>query len=180
MTDAVSAATTPHCARHAGCDGWRLVNRNGLSVIKEVVPPSTSETCHSQASARQFFIYPRGESDPPSARIKCRQPVRESVEIAPGIPHRFTNSGAGAVRFRVISAPSTAEGTICYCAVEAHRRRAPQSHHQARRCPGRILHADRGSKICSRDIAHELRRHDRVGTMGRVGLSLAGYSNRDS
>ena len=36
---------------------------------------------------------------------------------------------------------------------------------------GCILHADRGSQFRSRAMARELRRHDMVGSMGRVGAA---------
>ena len=45
---------------------------------------------------------------------------------------------------------------------------------------GCILHADSGSQFRSRAMARELRRHDMVGSMGRVGASLlTGYSILD-
>src|SRR3546814_13687240 len=37
---------------------------------------------------------------------------------------------------------------------------------------GCILHADRGSQFRSRAMARELRRHDMVGSMGRVGAAV--------
>ena len=45
---------------------------------------------------------------------------------------------------------------------------------------GCILHADSGSQFRSRAMARELRRHDIVGSMGRVGAALlTGYLGRD-
>lgn len=112
MTDPVSAATAAHYVWGVGCDGWRLVDHEGLSVIEELVPPGASETWHSHATARQFFFILEGRATLLLAGSSVDIQAGEGIEVPPGIAHRFTNSGDGAVRFLVISAPSTAEDRV--------------------------------------------------------------------
>ena len=40
------------------CDGWYLVQAEGLSVIEEAMPPGTEETRHHHLKSRQFFLVP--------------------------------------------------------------------------------------------------------------------------
>jgi hypothetical protein len=52
----VDAATAEHYVWGNGCDGWHLLKTEGLSVIKERVPPGESERAHLHTKARQFFF----------------------------------------------------------------------------------------------------------------------------
>ena len=103
----VSRATSPHYAWGEACDGWRLVDGAGLSVIEERVPPGASERRHSHRLARQFFYVLEGEA---SLEVEGTEHVLtkgRGLEVEPGGRHRFTNRSAADVVFLVISAPTT-------------------------------------------------------------------------
>ena len=90
-----------------GCDGWRLLKRQDLSVIAERVPPGAREARHVHAVSRQFFFILSGR-----AVIEvdgCVHDVDEGqgLEIAPGQVHQFRNESETDVHFLVISQPTT-------------------------------------------------------------------------
>ena len=53
MISAVSSATVTSYGWGPQCHGWRLVQRDALSVIEEEMPPGASETWHFHKWARQ-------------------------------------------------------------------------------------------------------------------------------
>lgn len=102
-----SRENAPHYRWGQGCDGWRLADEPGLSVIEERMPPGTSEVRHHHERARQYFRVLDGE-----AMLECggeRHMLRagEGLEVPPGTPHRLSNESAIDLRFLVISAPTT-------------------------------------------------------------------------
>jgi len=90
------------------CDGWRLVERPGLSVKRERVPPGAGETPHLHSRARQFFFVLAGEATLELGARTIAFGPGEGVEVPPGLGHRFVNRSSTDVHFLVISAPSTA------------------------------------------------------------------------
>jgi mannose-6-phosphate isomerase-like protein (cupin superfamily) len=89
------------------CDGWHLLKRDDLSVIKERVPPGRSEKRHLHRSARQFFYILSGEA---ALEIEGREyglSAGQGIEIPPGAPHRFRNESGADVVFLVISSPKS-------------------------------------------------------------------------
>ena len=52
----VSKASVPHYSWASVCDGWRLIDTPGLSVVEERVPPGAEEVRHYHNEARQFFM----------------------------------------------------------------------------------------------------------------------------
>jgi hypothetical protein len=57
ITAPVSNASAPHYTWARICDGWRLVDTPGLSVIEERVPPGAGEVRHYHNQARQFVCF---------------------------------------------------------------------------------------------------------------------------
>jgi len=51
----LDSSNAPHYRWGADCDGWRLLDEPGLSVIEEQVPPGAAEQRHHHATSRQFF-----------------------------------------------------------------------------------------------------------------------------
>ncbi|NRQ39178.1 cupin domain-containing protein [Nonomuraea sp. NN258] len=105
--EVVSVAGAPHYQWGDGCDGWRLADADGLSVIEERMPPGTAEVWHLHERARQFFYVLDG-------RAVMRTPGREAelnpgdgVEIPPGLPHQLANVSAAELRFLAVSGPTT-------------------------------------------------------------------------
>lgn len=101
-------STSEHYAWGGVCDGWRLLDRPDLSVIRERVPAGAAEVRHRHHQARQFFFVLAGmatiEFDDDQAVFGPGQ----GVEVAPGVRHRFVNRSDQDVEFLVISAPTTA------------------------------------------------------------------------
>ncbi len=102
-----SRENAPHYTWGQACDGWRLADAQGLSVIEERMPPGAAEIRHHHKSARQSFRILEGVAvlECGGERVVLRKD--EGLEIPPGVSHRIANHGASDVRFLVISAPTT-------------------------------------------------------------------------
>lgn len=106
MTVVVSKENAEHYRWGAACDGWRLVDRDDLSVIHERMPCGSAETRHFHEKARQFFFVLSGELSIEVAGTVCVVAAGRGLEIAPGAPHRVVATGAAAAEFLVVSQPS--------------------------------------------------------------------------
>ncbi|WP_127532563.1 cupin domain-containing protein [Paenibacillus kobensis] len=89
------------------CDGWRLVQNEGLSVIHERMPAHTSEVKHYHEKARQFFFVLSGTATMDIGGKEIQLNEQEGIEVAPLIPHRLLNQSDRDVEFLVISAPNS-------------------------------------------------------------------------
>lgn len=106
MSIPISKTTADHYLWAKVCDGWRLANSQGLSVIEEKVPAGASEDRHYHEHARQFFYILSGVA---TFEIDGREfliPANSGIEVAPGLRHKFMNRSSDDVCFLVISAPS--------------------------------------------------------------------------
>jgi mannose-6-phosphate isomerase-like protein (cupin superfamily) len=90
-----------------GCDGWRLLSREDLSVIQERIPPGHGEVLHLHTRARQMFYVIEGQLEIELAGEKVLLASGDSLEVAPMQHHRVTNSSKADAHFLVISSPST-------------------------------------------------------------------------
>jgi len=104
----ISKSTAPHYAWGNGCDGWRLADGNGLSVIEERMPPGTREVRHIHAAAQQVFYVLEGTLSFQLGDDTIHAVSGQAVRIPPGTPHHVwaTADGPGAT-FLVISQPTT-------------------------------------------------------------------------
>ncbi|HZZ40709.1 MAG TPA: cupin domain-containing protein [Acidobacteriaceae bacterium] len=105
----VSAETAEHYVwgqqQSSVCDGWHLVQSEGLSVIEERMPPEAREERHLHSRARQFFYVLEGEL---TLEVDGREHglgVGQGLEVPPGSPHQALNATREAVRFLVVSSP---------------------------------------------------------------------------
>jgi len=101
----ISKATAPHYIWGDRCDGWRLVQAGGLSVIHERMPPHTAEVRHHHRAARQFFFILSGIATMEHGDECVELRSGDGVEIAPGMPHRIRNESERDIEFLVVSAP---------------------------------------------------------------------------
>lgn len=103
----IEKASAPHYVWGQNCDGWRLVDTPGLTVIQERMPPGTQEVRHFHQKARQFFYIIAGtatlELNGQTESLKPGQ----GLEIAPEAPHQIMNTGPNDLEFLVISQPTT-------------------------------------------------------------------------
>jgi mannose-6-phosphate isomerase-like protein (cupin superfamily) len=97
----------PHYTWGHACDGWRLVDRDDLSVIRERVPPGAGEALHRHQRAEQVFIVLSGELLIEVESVAATLRAGDSLEVRPGSAHRVSNPGGIDVWFLVVSAPST-------------------------------------------------------------------------
>jgi mannose-6-phosphate isomerase-like protein (cupin superfamily) len=108
----ISIESAEHYKWGADCDGWHLVKTSDLSVIEELMPPSTSEVRHSHAHARQFFYVLEGEL---SIDIEYHLFVLkkgEGIEVSPGQQHQAMNKSASRLRIIVTSQPPSHDDRI--------------------------------------------------------------------
>jgi mannose-6-phosphate isomerase-like protein (cupin superfamily)/GNAT superfamily N-acetyltransferase len=103
----VDESNAEHYRWGGDCDGWHLLKTDGLSVIKERVPPGRGEMRHYHRSARQFFYILAGEALLEVGESEHRLAAGQGIEVPPGIPHRFRNGSEIDVVFLVISSPKS-------------------------------------------------------------------------
>jgi len=106
----VSKELSIHYKWGAGCDGWKVLDRENLSVIVEKMPPGTAETMHHHKRATQFFYILKGEA---MFEIEGETVIierDEGIEIEPLKNHRISNKTGSDLEFIVISQPTTKHG----------------------------------------------------------------------
>ncbi|MEO3946452.1 cupin domain-containing protein [Gorillibacterium sp. CAU 1737] len=102
-----SKETAVHYGWGEGCDGWRLVQREELSVIHERMPAGTREVKHYHRAARQFFFVLAGKAVLWIDGTSHELGPHEGVEVAPDTAHYICNDFEESVEFLVISHPAT-------------------------------------------------------------------------
>ena len=106
-TAPVSRSSARHYTWANVCDGWRLIDTPGLSVVEERVPPGARETRHYHNEARQFFYVLSGTAVVGTEEREHQIPAGSGIEVGPGVHHKFMNRSEEDVVFLVISEPST-------------------------------------------------------------------------
>ena len=94
------------------CEGFRLVQTENLSVIQEIMPPSTMEQMHYHNEAMQFFYIIKGIA---TFIIENEQIVVDKgngIQILPKIKHQIQNNQSFELEFLVISQPQTKNDRI--------------------------------------------------------------------
>ena len=107
MARKVSRETARHYNWKEVCDGWHLVEHDGLSIIAERMPPNTAEDMHYHQRAAQFFYLLSGQV------IMCFTDHEEhllpgqGLEIPPMEAHQMTNPFSQDAQFIVVSSPKS-------------------------------------------------------------------------
>jgi mannose-6-phosphate isomerase-like protein (cupin superfamily) len=101
----IATTTAEHYTWGNNCDGWHLVRTPDLSIIEELMPPSTSETRHRHTRSRQFFYVLQGEFTIEIEHHDFTLKPGEGIEIAPGQTHRAANRSDKPLRILVTSQP---------------------------------------------------------------------------
>lgn len=107
MESPVSRANCPHYIWGGVCDGWRLTDHPGLSIIEERVPPGAAEHRHHHRHARQFFYVLTGAAVLEIEGTEHVVAQGQGLEVPPGRRHQFMNRSATDVVFLVVSSPAT-------------------------------------------------------------------------
>jgi mannose-6-phosphate isomerase-like protein (cupin superfamily) len=103
----VSTINAEHYLWGQGCDGWRLLQRDDLSVIQERVPAGKAEVMHYHEHARQFFYILEGQAQMAFEDQVVLMQKGVGIEIPPLTKHRFENMSDQDVLFLVISSPKS-------------------------------------------------------------------------
>lgn len=104
----INRATAEHYRWGAGCDGWRLVSNDQLSVIEERIPPGLGEVAHFHERARQLFYVLSGRLAIEFEGTTEYLDRGDSLEVAPRAVHRVHNPFEEEAVFLVVSSPTTA------------------------------------------------------------------------
>lgn len=107
VTSVRDRTTAEHYTWGALCEGWRLLDQPGLTVIQERMPPGSAEQRHVHAHARQLFFVLGGELQIEQDLTVHRLHAGQALEMPPNTPHRVRNASSADVSFLVVSAPST-------------------------------------------------------------------------
>ena len=108
----INKSSTNHYEWGKKCEGWHLVNNTELSVIKEMMPPSTTEVEHFHKRARQFFYILKGKANFKLENKEIILLAGDGIEVPPNTIHKISNNSNDQVEFLVISQPSTKEDRV--------------------------------------------------------------------
>ena len=99
QTMPVSIDSAEHYLWGGGCDGWHLLERDDLSVIRERVPPGARETRHRHVQARQFFYVLDGAAVIEVDGVLHALATGQGLHVPPGagFPSRVLQSSMHAV-----------------------------------------------------------------------------------
>jgi mannose-6-phosphate isomerase-like protein (cupin superfamily) len=89
------------------CDGWTLVDEEGLSVKQEQMPGGASELKHYHRYAQQYFYVLKGEAQFEVEDDLIDVCTGEGILIEAGKKHRIINNTSEALEFILCSQPST-------------------------------------------------------------------------
>jgi mannose-6-phosphate isomerase-like protein (cupin superfamily) len=103
----ISKQNAEHYIWGQQCDGWRLVDETGQSIIHERMPADTSETRHYHDCAKQFFFVLSGVMTIEVDGEHHTLGPHEGIEVMPKHPHQVFNHSDGDIEFLVISQPNT-------------------------------------------------------------------------
>jgi quercetin dioxygenase-like cupin family protein len=101
----IDIRTAEHYRWGEASDGWHLLKRDDLSVIRERMPPGASEVRHRHARSRQFFYVLDGAAVLDVDGVDHALAAGQGIHIPPGVAHRFRNESDADVHFLVVSAP---------------------------------------------------------------------------
>ena len=96
----------------ANCDGWNLVDEEGLSVKQELMPAGTSEAQHYHQKAQQFFFILKGSATFEIEGTTIKVNEGEGLHIEAGQKHRVLNESDEELEFILSSQPSTRNDRI--------------------------------------------------------------------
>lgn len=96
----------------ADCDGWNLVDEDGLSVKQELMPAGTSEVKHYHERAQQFFFILKGTATFEIEGTTIQVNEGEGLHIEAGKRHRILNESSEELEFILSSQPSTSNDRI--------------------------------------------------------------------
>jgi quercetin dioxygenase-like cupin family protein len=108
----VNRGNAEHYRWGSGCDGWRLVSNDHLSVIEERIPSGLGEVAHFHERARQLFYVLSGRLVLELQGTTERLERGDSLEVVPRTVHRVHNPFDEDAVFLLVSSPTTAADRV--------------------------------------------------------------------
>jgi mannose-6-phosphate isomerase-like protein (cupin superfamily) len=85
------------------CDGWTLLSRPNLHILRERMPPDTFELLHLHEATVQFYYVLDGEATVRVNRHSLTIGREEGIAIPPGAEHQIRNDSRAELEFLVLS-----------------------------------------------------------------------------
>ena len=105
MNQKISVSTAEHYTWGNKCDAWHFLKSEDLSVIKEKMPPGTSEKMHYHTKSEQFFFVLSGTASFEIGNDAILVEPNEGIQVTPGLNHKISNQAKTDLEFIVISRP---------------------------------------------------------------------------
>lgn len=102
---AISTNNAPHYKWGDGCDGWKILHSESLTVIQERMAPGTSEMLHFHVKSQQVFYILSGEAKFRLNGTIVNLKANEAIHVSPGTKHKISNESNTDLEFLVISEP---------------------------------------------------------------------------
>jgi mannose-6-phosphate isomerase-like protein (cupin superfamily) len=86
-----------------GCESWILADHPDLHLMRERMPPGTTEVRHLHTSVRQVYYVLAGEA---TVRFDDREEALQpgdALDVSPGTPHQMRNDSPDTLEFLVVS-----------------------------------------------------------------------------
>ena len=93
-------------------DGWYLLKRDDLNIIRERMVPGSKEERHLHRQARQFFQVLSGTLTIEIAGADFTLKPSQGIEVPPGTPHQTKNLTDSPTEFVVVSMPPSHDDRI--------------------------------------------------------------------
>jgi mannose-6-phosphate isomerase-like protein (cupin superfamily) len=103
----INTGNAEHYNWGSACGCWHLLKREELSIIREKMPPGTSEVKHYHEKSRQFFFILSGEASMAVQNNTYILHPSDGIEIPPLIPHKISNEFTEELNFIVVSNPKS-------------------------------------------------------------------------
>jgi quercetin dioxygenase-like cupin family protein len=88
-----------------GCQAWQLVNTPSLSVIRETMPPGSSEKLHKHNKSQQYFFVLKGSATFTIGGEPKTVIAGKGIHVKAKTLHQVVNSSTEELEMLIISEP---------------------------------------------------------------------------
>ncbi len=107
MTIISAKKNAEHYLWGQNCDGWRLLDSPGLSVIEEQMPANTSEVLHYHHQTQQVFYILSGMATFQLDGEIMQVTANESIHVPCKMLHKISNEQTASLHFLLVSEPTS-------------------------------------------------------------------------
>lgn len=115
ITDNVNKVSKQNAEKYVwgdNCEGWYFHKHSELTIIRETMPPGTSEQLHYHKKSLQFFFILSGEALFEIDGEIILLNSNEGITVKPGLKHCIKNNSETDLEFLVISHPESHDDRI--------------------------------------------------------------------